>query len=226
MVPGLGYLVAGRIWLAVGGFLVWLVPNGGWLALALAGHRTDRLGIDLILLLARVAMAVHAGILASCSGPVRPAFPVAALALCLLPLLGDSAPASLRHAIPVRIIPSSSMEPAVNPGDTVLLNPWARDCRVGDVVTLHRPGDDRGEVIKWVAAGAGDTLEIRDGIVLVNGAPSPLPFKEKCEFETAPVQVPPGAVFVLGANLNNSMDSRAYGPVSLERLTGKMIGKF
>lgn len=222
--PGLGYLVAGRVWLAIGGFLLWLVPCVGWLLLALNGQRVPLLLVANFLF--KVGMSVHAAVLASRSGPVRPTCTVAAVVLCLLPMLGLLAPASVSHALPIRQVPSGSMEPVVNPGDTVLLNRWSHDFRVGEVVTFHPPGQDDTEVIKWIAAGPGESLEIRDGVVLVNGQPSPLPFKEKSDRDTEEVKVPPGSVFTLGANLNNSADSRVYGPVPLERITGKMVGKF
>jgi signal peptidase I len=78
-------------------------------------------------------------------------------------------------------------------------------------------------LIKRVIALPGETVEIRDGHVYINGQQLQEPFTEEA---TRPgryseVTVPPLHVFVLGDNRDRSNDSRSFGPVPIENIVGR-----
>jgi signal peptidase I len=100
----------------------------------------------------------------------------------------------------------------------------------GDVVvfTPPAPGEDK-PYIKRIIGLPGDTVEVRDEGVFINGQRLDEPYLEgnptRCrsgitEF-CGPLTVPEGQIFVLGDNRNNSEDSRYFGPVP----EGNVIGK-
>ena len=127
---------------------------------------------------------------------------------------------------PVRI-PSSSMSPTLVAGDHVLVDkvfPARRTWHRGDVVLFRAP--DNGELtIKRLVGLAGDTVGIRDGLLYVNGAEVSEPYVAPGAIDSVywgPVTVSPGHVMVLGDNRRNSLDSRAYGGVSVHALEGKV----
>jgi signal peptidase I len=92
-----------------------------------------------------------------------------------------------------------------------------------DVVVLKLPSQGDELLIKRVVGLPGETVEIRDGQVYINGEPLVEPF---INGDTRPgrnehVIVPPLHVFVLGDNRNHSNDSRSFGPVPIENIVGR-----
>jgi signal peptidase I len=84
--------------------------------------------------------------------------------------------------------------------------------RRGDVIVFKYPGDTSRDFIKRVIGVPGDTVEVKDGTVFINGAP----LKEDYILATpnytyGPKTVPEGHYFVLGDNRRNSFDSHAWG---------------
>jgi signal peptidase I len=147
-------------------------------------------------------------------------------------------------------IPSPSMEPTLIQGDRVLVNKipyYFHDPRRGDIIVFSNPNPqatpDRGFVggffhwlfqglgfqqpenedfIKRVIGLPGDTIEINNGIVKVNGFALDEPYiRERFNADYARAVVPPQNYFVLGDNRNNSSDSRNWGFVP----EGNIIGK-
>jgi signal peptidase I len=128
-------------------------------------------------------------------------------------------------------IPSGSMAPTLRPGDHVLvdkiayrLGPPAR----GDLVALASPVDD-APLLKRVAAVGGDRVELRDGVLHVNGRPRAEPYVDLGAVDGVyfgPVRVPPGHVFVLGDNRGDSDDSRDFGAVAERALIGRVGLRF
>lgn len=145
-------------------------------------------------------------------------------------------------------IPSASMEPTLEPGDRVLVRKVLYHPGRGDIIVFEdpqgRPGPDRGVVggvvhwlseavgiatpqdddfIKRVVGLPGETVEIRDGTLFIDGLETSEPYLEG-EVDTrdyGPVQVPGGALFVLGDNRLHSSDSRfGLGFVPVDRVIG------
>ncbi len=141
-------------------------------------------------------------------------------------------------------IPSGSMEPTLQIDDRVLVNKLSYDLHEvnrGDIIVFERPENlDEGEIhdlIKRVIGLANDTLEsTADGRVLINGHLLEEPYLTSNVLttgighlpgcinppeETTKCTVPPGHVFVLGDNRNNSTDSRVFGPISEDLIVGR-----
>jgi signal peptidase I len=127
-------------------------------------------------------------------------------------------------------IPSESMAPTLEKGDRVLVNKLAyklHDVNRGDVVVFKRPPNepDNGiqDLIKRVVARPGETVEIRDCKVLIDGQALVEPYvKEWSRTCTSPpVTVGENQVFVMGDNRDDSQDSRFFGPISQDLIVGR-----
>jgi signal peptidase I len=119
-----------------------------------------------------------------------------------------------------------SMEPTLMEGDHILINRLTyhfRDPEAGDVVVFDSPINEDEDLVKRVVAVGGDTVAIHDGSLYVNGAAQDEPYLLEQNFrgEEAETVIPPGSVFVMGDNRNNSGDSRIFGPVSIDSIIGK-----
>ena len=97
--------------------------------------------------------------------------------------------------------------------------------RRGDIIVFEYPRDTSRDFIKRVIGLPGETVEIRDHQVYINGVPLEEPYlsdvARRQMSHMAPVKVPPNAVFVMGDNRGNSSDSRNWGPLPLDRIVGK-----
>ncbi len=130
-------------------------------------------------------------------------------------------------------LPSAAMEPTLLPGDFILVDRTAagRKPRRGDIIVFQYPEDPKKDFIKRVAATGGDTVEIRDKLLILNGKP----VRENYIIHTdrvvvrrdvnprdnfGPVTVPRGAFFVLGDNRDQSFDSRFWGFVDKAEVKG------
>jgi signal peptidase I len=103
---------------------------------------------------------------------------------------------------------------------------------VGDIVVFERPRgapDDELLLVKRVVAEGGQTVEVRDGEVWVDGRavaepylPSGTTTEEPCG-PRGPIDVPPGSLFVLGDARDRSLDSRCFGPVPASSVVGSVV---
>jgi signal peptidase I len=99
----------------------------------------------------------------------------------------------------------------------------------GDVVVFEYPLDPNKDFIKRVIGLPGETVEIREGRVYVNGQQLEEPYLDgrstTCapsdECSHGPVVVPPNRVFVMGDNRANSSDSRQWDTLPLDRVIGQ-----
>ena len=93
----------------------------------------------------------------------------------------------------------------------------------GDAIVFRYPRDPRLDYIKRVIALPGETVEVRGGRVLINGAPLDEPYvKEPILYSLAPQVVPPNSYFVLGDNRNYANDSHIWGMVPQQNIVGKV----
>jgi signal peptidase I len=126
-------------------------------------------------------------------------------------------------------IGSDSMAPTLRRGDTALLDKITlrvRDPRREDVVAFRGPQDGK-LTVKRVVGVAGDTVEVRDAVLYVNGAEVDEPEIDIAADDGTwygPVTVPPDTVFLMGDNRANSIDSRAFGAVPVADVVGRAYG--
>ena len=125
------------------------------------------------------------------------------------------------HYFEAYVLAGGSMEPALDTGDRVLVNK-ARGGRSerGDIVAFDSPEDAGLAWIKRVVGLPGDRVEIRDGRCAVNGTLQELGGRAAEDLDE--FTVPAGHVFVLGENLENSKDSRHFGPLPEDRIRGRV----
>jgi signal peptidase I len=92
----------------------------------------------------------------------------------------------------------------------------------GDIVVFRFPRDPSRDFIKRVIAVPGDTVEIRQGRVFVNGQFIDEAYiNEAGNYTSATQKIQPGEYFVLGDNRNNSSDSHVWGTVPRDNIIGK-----
>ncbi len=151
-------------------------------------------------------------------------------------------------------IPSESMVPTLEVGDRVFVNKFVYDLSGigrGDVIVFENPDPgvvpDRGvvggflhwlgegigvaqpedeDLIKRVIALPGETIEIRDDVVYIDGEPIEesylTPAARRATGDFPPTRVPRGSVFVMGDNRANSADSRyGLGVVPVDDVVGR-----
>ena len=130
-------------------------------------------------------------------------------------------------------IPSASMEPTLQVGDRILVSKFSYrlgSIRRGDIIVFRYPLGPARDFVKRVVALPGETVELREGLVLISGKalselyPTALPGGDRaCTSSYGPKKVPDGQFFVLGDNRCNSEDSRFFGFVPAANVVGKAL---
>lgn len=144
-------------------------------------------------------------------------------------------------------IPSGSMLPTLLIGDHLLVNKFIYGIRIpftgkilipikspqhGDVVVFRFPKDRSIDYIKRVVGTPGDTIEIKNKKVFLNGqpmqdthahfsSPAALDAQDSPRDNFGPILVPEQRIFVMGDNRDNSYDSRFWGFVDERDILGK-----
>jgi|SRR5436190_10729419 len=149
-------------------------------------------------------------------------------------------------------IPTGSMEDNLKIGDHIIVNKFIygpatagwkrvfalRDPKRGDIIVFRYPLQPDTDFVKRVIGMPGDTIEIKDKIVYVNGKatvepyvihvdptifpkqPSlPEPYHSRDQF--GPITVPDGQYFAMGDNRDRSSDSRYWGFVPRGMIKGR-----
>ena len=137
----------------------------------------------------------------------------------------------------IALIRGDSMLPTLHNGDWALV--WRLPCRLRgpkrqQVVICHYPGR-RMKRCRWIPQAfvkrvmglPGDTLEICEGAVLINGEPAEEPYLDpaRCRFPRSRPPVPLGEkeYFVMGDNRDRSHDSRSIGPIGKQAIRGQAV---
>lgn len=146
-------------------------------------------------------------------------------------------------------IPTGSMEDTLAVGDFLFVNkflygakvpmlearlPAIRDPQPGDILVFRYPRDPSKDFIKRCVAVEGQTIEIRNKRIYLNGVPQNEPYVKFTDptirngrldprDNLAPQKVPPGHVFMVGDNRDNSHDSRYWGFLDRDLIKGKAM---
>lgn len=118
-----------------------------------------------------------------------------------------------------------SMAPHIDSGEFVVINTAAY--RIGtvhrdDIIAFTHDLPAPSVYLKRVVGLPGERVEIRRGLVYIDGAPLPEPYvRYRDDRSTAPLIVAPGSYYVLGDNRANSDDSRDWGLVPSSAIVGK-----
>ena len=125
-------------------------------------------------------------------------------------------------------IPSGSMEPTLMIDDRILVAKFLyrfEPVHRGDVIVFRYPLNPQRDFVKRVIGLPGDRVQLKDGVVSVEGKPiSEKGYTIKPDFGNyGPVTVPARDFFVLGDNRNNSEDSRFFGYVPRGNIIGKAV---
>ena len=127
----------------------------------------------------------------------------------------------------VYAIPSASMAPTLQPGDQIVVTPYrtpfACEPKRGDVVVFRSPFHRDELMIKRIVATAGDFVASDNGRLTIGGHAVAEPYLQRAASSgaIAPQIVPAGCYFVAGDNRGNSWDSRSWGVLPRELVTGR-----
>jgi signal peptidase I len=163
-----------------------------------------------------------------------PAYGVVAAFFCAVVIFCGS-----RYSV-VRV-DAGSMENALFDGDWMLQDRSVANLQRGDVVTFQAPWDHSTLYVKRVIAVSGDSVAVCAGELYLDGqrfaepyvrhAPGSNPLQEwwPTDRKTTPgdcrsngIHVPPESIFVMGDNRDASTDSRIFGAVPLNLVTGRV----
>ena len=240
--PGLGQLYNGQVYKAA---LFAILPVSFLLALILDSPFPPPFNIALpvfIYLAVRVAIIADAFVIARRLGDRYELKRFNKWYVYVVFLLGlffyqTAEKAVLRSYMQAFKIPSGAMVPTLLIGDYILV---AKKSYSGgklpqrtDVIVFLFPEDETKIFIKRVIGLPGDTVEIKNKAVYINGEPLNEPYIQHVDPRMLPNQVmprdnlgpltlPAASYFVLGDNRDQSLDSRFWGYVKLEKITGKV----
>ncbi len=140
-------------------------------------------------------------------------------------------------AQPVKV-EGTSMLPRLHDGERIFVNKliyydeyrWAPKIERGDVVVFWFPDDPSKSYIKRVIGLPEDIVEVREGMVRVNGRDLDESYLDP-RLNVSPFAVPPTKVranyyFVMGDNRDNSSDSRRWGLVPKKYIYGKALFRY
>ncbi len=123
------------------------------------------------------------------------------------------------------IVYGQSMEPSLFERQRLIIDKISYHLhppRRNDIVVIDMPTMNE-MLVKRVIGLPGETIEIRNGAVYVEGKPLPEPFTHELGYQSMPsITLGPLNYFVLGDNRGNSNDSRAFGPVKQEYIIGRV----
>lgn len=136
-------------------------------------------------------------------------------------------------------IPSPSMDDTIEIGDRVMserLTYYFSTPKYGDIVTFDDPTENR-TLIKRVIATGGQTVDLRDGHVYINGKKLDEPYTDgkpsyplSETFEnmkiTYPYVIPQGEIWVMGDNRTESADSRYFGSIPVDTVSGHAFVRY
>ena len=135
--------------------------------------------------------------------------------------------------IEARVIPTGSMLPTIQLQDRVIVDKfffkYFDTIRPGDIIVFRPPPTAHAteDFIKRVVGLPGDKVQIINHVTTVNGKVLKEPYlQEKPKNDFAPIIVPADSLFVMGDNRNNSADSREWGFLPIENVSGRTLFRY
>lgn len=137
------------------------------------------------------------------------------------------------YVIEARKIPTGSMLPTIQLEDRVIVDKFFfkhfDKISYGDIVVFHPPASAHAtdDYIKRIVGLPGDKVQIRNKTTYINDQPLYEPYLlDRANNDFGPIVVPNDSVFVMGDNRNNSADSREWGFLPMENITGKTLFRY
>ncbi|MDR3540599.1 MAG: signal peptidase I [Desulfosporosinus sp.] len=137
------------------------------------------------------------------------------------------------YVIEARKIPTGSMLPTIQLDDRVIVDKLFfkefGHLTHGDIVVFRPPPSAHAteDFIKRIVGLPGDKLEIRNRVTYVNDQPVNEPYvTDQSKNDFGPIVVPKDSVFVMGDNRNNSDDSRVWGFLPIQNITGRTLFRY
>jgi signal peptidase I len=131
----------------------------------------------------------------------------------------------IRSVVQNYIVDGFSMQPTLQNGQYLFVNKavyWFAQPKEGDIIIMRYPPDPKTYFVKRIIAVPGDTVEIAQGKVVVNGQVLIEPYiAAPPAYEMPKRTIPAHQYFVLGDNRNNSNDSHQWGTLPASDLVGK-----
>ncbi|MCA1642288.1 MAG: signal peptidase I [Acidobacteria bacterium] len=150
-------------------------------------------------------------------------------AVALVFLCGAGVITFLLIVQPVRV-EGKSMEPTLHDGDGVFFCRAIGEIERGDIVLFRYPGDETKSYYKRIIALPGETVELREGRMFINGTELSEPYVNsqfnQSRISHPPVRLNPGEYFVAGDNRDQSYDSRAWGALPRGLIYGEFVGRY
>ena len=132
---------------------------------------------------------------------------------------------ALHSSVQSCVVVGSSMEPTVAERQRLLINKviyFLHGPERGDIIVFQPPNREQPDYIKRVIGIPGDTVEINNGCVYVNGKKLDEPYVKNAPTYSLPVKrLPENNYFVLGDNRNNSNDSHNGWTIPRQNIIGK-----
>lgn len=152
-----------------------------------------------------------------------------------------------------RYIPSGSMQPTLEINDRLIvekISNFTHPIQRGDILVFYPPEEEYqaphqdpsmvNDALRWLGLTGeeayikrviglpGETVAVQNGKVLINGKPlnHESYIKEPPAYDMAAVKVPPGHLFMMGDNRNNSADSHVWGTLPIRNVIGHASFRF
>lgn len=226
LVPGLGHLYT-RKWLWMVVLLYFFLGSY---------YYTMSSFVWIFRLVLRIFACYHAYITAIPFQPKKKILLFCALALLIITVTNVLVPSVVRKYI-VQIFPisGSSMEPMFFESDYIVVNKLIRKSNllVGDVIIFENPAEPSIYSFKRIVAVTGQSVITQEDKIFIDSilyyppktfrSISDLPENRDNLNSEETLQVPAGSFFVIGDNIEQSFDSRHFGPVAKKHIVGKVV---
>lgn len=94
----------------------------------------------------------------------------------------------------------------------------------GEIITCNYPGEGNKLFVKRIIGLPGETIEIREGTVYIDGEPIAETYLTRVDDQSMdPITLAKDEIFVMGDNRPVSRDSRAVGPLTLDEIYGRVL---